>query len=58
MNNTENSGIYINLEILKRKEQILNLREKLFKADEDRIKGEGFSIEEIRDELMEQLNRV
>lgn len=54
--NGEGSGVYMNLEAFEKREQILNLREKLLKADEQRVNGEGFSIDEVRNELKEQLN--
>ena len=55
--NGEGDGVYMNMEAFERREQMLNLREKIMQAEEERLRGERtMSVADARKALKERLN--
>ena len=57
--NGEGDGVYMNMEAFERREQMLNLREKIIQAEEERLRGERtMSVADARKALKERLNAL
>ena len=57
--NGEGDGVYMNTEAFERREQMLNLREKIMQAEEERLCGERtMSVADARKALKERLNAL
>ena len=57
--NGEGDGVYMNMEAFERREQMLNLREKIMQAEEERLRGERtMSVADARKALKERLNAL
>ena len=55
----EGDGVYMNMEAFERREQMLNLREKIMQAEEERLRGERtMSVADARKALKERLNAL
>jgi len=55
--NGEGDVVLMNIEAFERREQLLNLREKVLKAEQDRLNGvETYDIDEVRKILKERLD--
>ena len=57
--NGEGDGVYMNMEAFERREQMLNLREKIIQAEEERLRGERtMSVADARKALKERINAL
>ena len=57
--NGEGDGVYMNMEAFERREQMLNLREKIMQAEEERLRGERtMCVTDARKALKERLNAL
>lgn len=57
--NGEGDGIFMSIEAYEKRELALKLREKLLKAEEERIEGKKtMSIQDARKELRERLDEI
>ena len=57
--NGEGDGVYMNMEAFERREQMLNLREKIMQAEEERLRGERtMGVADARKALKERLNAL
>ena len=57
--NGEGDMVVMNIEAFHRREKLLDLKEKLLIAEEQRIKGEkNYSLEEVKDRLQEKIKTV
>ena len=57
--NGEGDGVYMNMEAFERREQMLNLREKIMQTEEERLRGERtMSVADARKALKERLNAL
>ena len=57
--NGEGDGVYMNMYAFEKREEILNLREKVLQAEEERIRGEKtLSVSEARKLLRERMHEL
>lgn len=55
--NGEGDGVYMNIEAFEKREQVLELREKVLQAEQERMNGgETLSVSEARKRLNERAN--